>query len=62
MLVGLSRDKEAYLEVLRYLEQCYPGYSADQHFNILLISKNEEYKQTNHLIFIVDTENAMLVP
>lgn len=33
MLVGLSRDKEAYLEVLRYLEQCYPGYSADFVFN-----------------------------
>lgn len=33
MLVGLSRDKEAYLEVLHYLEQCYPGYSADFVFN-----------------------------
>ena len=33
MLVGLSRNKEAYLEVLHYLEQCYPGYSADFVFN-----------------------------
>ena len=33
MLVGLSRVKEAYLEVLHYLEQCYPGYSADFVFN-----------------------------
>ena len=33
MLVGLSRDKEAYLEVLHYLEKCYPGYSADFVFN-----------------------------
>ena len=29
----MSRDKEAYLEVLHYLEQCYPGYSADFAFN-----------------------------
>lgn len=29
MLVGLSREKEAYLETLRYLEQRYPGYSVD---------------------------------
>lgn len=33
MLVGLSREKEAYLEALHYLEQCYPGYSADFVFN-----------------------------
>jgi len=33
MLVGLSRDKESYLEVFRYLEQCYPGYSVDFVFN-----------------------------
>ena len=33
MLVGLSRIKEAYLEVLHYLERCYPGYSADFVFN-----------------------------
>lgn len=33
MLVGLSREKEAYLEVFHYLEQCYPGYSADFVFN-----------------------------
>ena len=52
MLVGLSRDKEAYLEVLRYLEQCYPGYSADFVFNPgnyllkeLLDLRNAEYEQ-----------------
>ena len=33
MLVGLSREKEAYLEMFHYLEQCYPGYSADFVFN-----------------------------
>lgn len=33
MLVGLSRDKEAYLEVFHYLEQCYPSYSTDFVFN-----------------------------
>ena len=33
MLVGLSREKVAYLEVLHYVEQCYPGYSADFVFN-----------------------------
>lgn len=33
MLVGLSREQEAYLEVFRYLEQHYPGYSADFVFN-----------------------------
>ena len=51
MLVGLSRDKEAYLEVLRYLEQCYPGYSADFVFNPgnyllkeLLDLRNAEYE------------------
>ena len=33
MLVGLSREREAYLEVFRYLEQCCPGYSADFVFN-----------------------------
>ena len=52
MLVGLSRDKEAYLEVLHYLEQCYPGYSADFVFNPgnyllkeLLDLRNAEYEQ-----------------
>ena len=52
MLVGLSRDKEAYMEVLRYLEQCYPGYSADFVFNPgnnllkeLLDLRNAEYEQ-----------------
>lgn len=51
MLVGLSRNKEAYLEVLRYLEQCYPGYSADFVFNPgnyllkeLLDLRNAEYE------------------
>lgn len=51
MLVGLSRDKEAYLEVLRYLEQCYPCYSADFVFNPgnyllkeLLDLRNAEYE------------------
>lgn len=29
MLVGLSREKEAYLEMFHYLEQSYPDYSAD---------------------------------
>lgn len=33
MLVGLSREKEAYLEMFHYLEQCYPGFSADFVFN-----------------------------
>lgn len=33
MLAGLSREKKACLEALRYLEQCYPGYSADFVFN-----------------------------
>lgn len=33
MLVGLSRDKEAYLEMLQYLEQHWPGYCADFVFN-----------------------------
>lgn len=33
MLVGLSREKEAYLEAFHYLEQCYPGYSTDFVFN-----------------------------
>lgn len=33
MLVGLSREKEAYLEMFHYLEQYYPGYSADFVFN-----------------------------
>ena len=51
MLVGLSRDKEAYLEVLHYLEQCYPGYSTDFVFNPgnyllkeLLDLRNAEYE------------------
>lgn len=29
MLVGLSRDREAYLETFRYLEERCPGYRAD---------------------------------
>ena len=33
MLVGLSREKEAYREMLQYLEQHWPGYSADFVFN-----------------------------
>ena len=33
MLVGLSREKEAYLEMFHYLEQYYPGFSADFVFN-----------------------------
>ena len=51
MLVGLSRNKEACLEVLHYLEQCYPGYSADFVFNPgnyllkeLLDLRNAEYE------------------
>lgn len=51
MLVGLSRNKEAYLEVLHYLEQCYPGYSVDFVFNPgnyllkeLLNLRNAEYE------------------
>ena len=51
MLVGLSRDKEAYLEVLHYLEQCYPGYITDFVFNPgnyllkeLLDFRNAEYE------------------
>ena len=51
MLVGLSRNKEAYLEVLHYLEQCYPGYSVDFVFNPgnyllkeLLGLRNAEYE------------------
>lgn len=33
MLVGLSREKEAYQEVLCYLNQRWPGYCADFVFN-----------------------------
>ena len=51
MLVGLSRNKEAYLEVLHYLEQCYPGHSVDFVFNPgnyllkeLLDLRNAEYE------------------
>ena len=33
MLVGLSREKEAYTEMFAYLEQHYPGYGADFVFN-----------------------------
>lgn len=33
MLVGLSRDVDAYSEILRYLELNYPDYSADFVFN-----------------------------
>ena len=33
MLVGLSHEREAYLEMLCYLEQHYPGYDADFVFN-----------------------------
>lgn len=33
MLVGLSREKEAYLKLLQYLEQHYPSYCADFVFN-----------------------------
>lgn len=33
MLVGLSRDRDAYLEIFHHLEQCYPGYQADFVFN-----------------------------
>ena len=52
MLVGLSREKEAYLEALHYLEQCYPGFSADFVFNPgnyllkeLLDLRNAEYER-----------------
>lgn len=52
MLVGLSREKEAYLEALHYLEQCYPGFSADFVFNPgnyllkeLLDLRNAEHEQ-----------------
>lgn len=33
MLVGVSRKKEAYMEIFHYLEQCYPCYNADFVFN-----------------------------
>ncbi|MBR5231564.1 MAG: GNAT family N-acetyltransferase [Clostridia bacterium] len=33
MLAGLSREKDAYPEVLHYLEQHFPGFSADFVFN-----------------------------
>lgn len=33
MLAGLSREREAYLEMFRYLEQRYPGCKADFVFN-----------------------------
>lgn len=33
MLVGLSRDRLAYIEIFRHLEQHYPGYCADFVFN-----------------------------
>lgn len=51
MLVGLSLEKEAYLEALHYLEQCWPGYNADFVFNPgnyllkeLLESKDAEFE------------------
>lgn len=33
MLVGLSKEKEAYLEMFQYLQQYYPGCKADFVFN-----------------------------
>lgn len=33
MIVGLSRDKDAYTELFSYLEQACPGYDADFVFN-----------------------------
>lgn len=33
ILVGLSREREAYLEMFQYLERHYPGYDADFVFN-----------------------------
>lgn len=33
LLAGLSRDKDAYLEMLRFLERDYPGFQADFVFN-----------------------------
>lgn len=33
MLVGLSRDRRAYMEIFRHLEQQYSGYCADFVFN-----------------------------
>jgi len=47
MLVGLSRDREAYAEVVCYLEQHYPGFGADFIFhpgNYLLMEMLKQKK------------------
>ena len=52
MLVGLSRDRCAYAEILCYLEHHYPGYSADFVFN----PQNHLWKQ------LLEERNAEFEP
>ena len=52
MLVGLSRDRRAYAEILCYLERHYPGYSADFVFN----PQNHLWKQ------LLEERNAEFEP
>ena len=52
MLVGLSRDRRAYVEILCYLERHYPGYSADFVFN----PQNHLWKQ------LLEERNAEFEP
>lgn len=52
MLVGLSRDRRAYVEILCYLERHYPGYSADFVFN----PQNQLWKQ------LLEERNAEFEP
>lgn len=52
MLVGLSRDRRAYAEILCYLERHYPGYSADFVFN----PRNHLWKQ------LLEERNAEFEP
>lgn len=73
MLVGLSRVQSAYEEVIRYLEQYYPGYNADFVFNPrnhflkqLLEARNAEFEpEQQKMVFVgpvmdVDTTGVEL--
>ncbi len=74
MLVGLSREKEAYLEVFHYLEQRYPGYNTDFVFNPgnyllkeLLELRNAEFEPEQQKMVLgtpilgLDTSNVELL-
>lgn len=61
MLVGLSREKEAYTEMFAYLEQHYPGYGADFVFNpgnsllkALLEQRGAEFEPEQQKMVLVD--------